>query len=127
MKQIDLLLEGLQLRGELGDGDRLHMSQNRRDDGVVLQVEAGADVGNEFLVVDGLARCCHVISKGTHLADVLIDRHSSLLHSANVMRVFTAHARVWDANSSSIVAHKDAAVPQVETCLRTSRERDARR
>ena len=81
VEQIHPLLKGLQLRGELGDGDRLNMSQNRRDDGVVLKVEPSADVGNKFLIVDGFARCCHFISEGTHLADVFLDRHGSLLRS----------------------------------------------
>ena len=81
MEQIHPLLKGLQLCGELSDSDQLNTSQNRHDDGVVLKVEPSADVGNKFLIIDGFAHCCHFISEGTHLADVFLDRHGSLLHS----------------------------------------------
>lgn len=67
----DALLVGDQLGVELGDGDRLHACCNRRDDGLVVNVEAHEDVRDKFLIIQLAARRCHLIGESLHLRVVL--------------------------------------------------------
>jgi hypothetical protein len=73
-----MLLEADQLGVNLTKGEIL-LGDERGDNRIVLEVEAGEDVGNEVIVVDRFAGSCQFIPQDVHLVDVVDNGEVTLL------------------------------------------------
>ena len=104
------LLIGQKQCEQLTQGDWLCSGCNSRHHRIVLDVEAGEDVGGNFFIFKFLPSRCHGICQGLHLGEVFRDGGGALLRSGQSNPSVDDLARDWDANIPSMASHMAAAV-----------------